>query len=91
MKKLIIRQSILTKKYFSRNDLFRLIKLSNGDIIFDKEMKLQGRSIHFEAKKDMCNKILSIKKIGMINHFLRSKVSIDQLNILHKESMKYFE
>lgn len=91
MKKPVFRRSILTKKYFNKTDLFRLVKLSSGEIIFDKEMKLQGRSIHFEAIKDICDEVLSIKKLGMINHFLKSSITNEEIILLHEESMKSFE
>lgn len=84
-----IRQCCITKKYFSRNDLYRIIRLKNGEVLFDTQMKHKGRSIHFS--KNMYKKIFHEKKRKMIEHFLKISIPLEKWNNFCNKTLSSLE
>ncbi len=70
-KRPVYRMCSVTREKFLKQDLFRLVKTSNG-VEFDKEQKLQGRGAYI--KKDLKTIELAFKRKSL-NKALKAEVS----------------
>lgn len=65
------RMCIVTKEKKPANELFKVVRLPNGDIMFDKNHTFLGRSAYISKNLEV---ILKAQKTGALNKALRKKV-----------------
>ncbi len=62
MKK-VLRRCVYCKKVGIKDEFLRIVRLKNGNIIFDNEYKYFGRSVYICKNKNCINNAFSKKKI----------------------------
>ena len=68
MNKVITRTCIVTRKALSREEMFRVVKTPNHEIIIDSTYKAQGRGCYLSKDKNL---ILKAKSKHIIEKHLR--------------------
>lgn len=89
MKKDILRKCIVTKESLTRDKLFRIVKTPEGNLVFDKSNKLNGRGAYI--KKELV--IKDDKKLKTrFEHTLKIKIDDNEfenlLNLMRNEVHK---
>ena len=85
-----LRQCCISKKYFPRNILSRLIRIKTGEIFFEKNIEnsqRKGRSLHFSPDETIIKKLFHPKKKKMVEHFLRISLSQEQWDDLCNKAL----
>ncbi len=52
MKKIPLRKCLATNKVYPKEELFRVVKLANGDVILDITGKVNGRGAYIYRSKE---------------------------------------
>jgi len=73
MKKVILRKDILTGKMFPSNELIRVVKTKDGQIIVDSTKKINGRGVYLQPNLEG---LTLIKKKRLLERGL--KVNVDE-------------
>ena len=74
MDKIILRMCIVTREKCDKNEMFRIVKDKNGNIIIDENGSIQGRGTYLKKDKDV---ILLAKKKNALSKGLRCNVPSD--------------
>lgn len=70
----IVRMSIVSRKILARNEMFRIVKTKDKQIIIDDTYKVQGRGAYLEKDKNI---ILLAKKKNSLARALKCEVKED--------------
>ena len=69
--KVIYRMSCVTRKILARDEMFRIVKTKDKQIVVDNTYKLQGRGAYLEKDKDI---ILMAQKKRVLSRALKIEV-----------------
>ena len=69
--KIIYRMSCVTRKILARDEMFRIVKTKDKQIVVDNTYKLQGRGAYLEKDKDI---ILTAQKKRVLSRALKTEV-----------------
>ena len=69
--KIIYRMSCVTRKILARDEMFRIVKTKDKQIVVDNTYKLQGRGAYLEKDKDI---ILMAQKKRVLSRALKIEV-----------------
>ena len=69
--KIIYRMSCVTRKILARDEMFRIVKTKDKQIVVDNTYKLQGRGAYLEKDKDI---ILTAQKKRVLSRALKIEV-----------------
>ena len=75
------RMCAVCRKKASKDEFFRIVKLSNGKIEFDEGEKFCGRGLYICKQKSCVEKGI---KTRVLNRGFKSEISIDTYNRLEK-------
>ena len=84
MKKIPMRECIVTKERLPKKELIRVVRTPDGEVIVDTTGKANGRGAYLKIDKEVFNQA---KKTKVLNRILNVEVSdevFDKLNELIK-------
>ena len=82
MKKIPLRTCVVTKEKLEKKELLRIVRTKDGNVIFDKSGKHNGKGAYL--KKDI-NVIEKAQKSGLLERVLEVKIPDEIYDILKKE------
>ena len=82
MKKIPLRTCVVTKEKLEKKDLLRIVKMPDGNVVYDKTGKQNGKGAYL--KKDI-NVIEKAQKSGLLERVLEVKIPDEIYDILKKE------
>ena len=82
MKKIPLRTCVVTKEKLEKKDLLRVVRTPEGNVIFDKSGKQNGKGAYL--KKDL-SVIEKAQKSGLLERVLEVKIPEEVYDILKKE------
>ncbi|MBE6155507.1 MAG: YlxR family protein [Firmicutes bacterium] len=74
MKKIPLRTCIITKEKCEKHELLRVVRTPDGQIIFDKSGKLNGKGAYIKKDKEV---ILRAQKNKNLDHTFEMEVPAD--------------
>lgn len=77
-----LRKCVISKERLYKNELFRILRTPEGDVVVDKTMKANGRGAYLKKDKDV---IMTAKKSKALDRQLEVEVKseiYDELLIL---------
>lgn len=80
-KKIINRKCVVTRKIYLKDNLLRVVRLPNGDIVFDEEQNKLGRGAYIYKSQDV---IIKAKNKDIITKVFNTCVD----NSLYDELLK---
>lgn len=79
MKKVPLRSCTVTHEKCEKKDLFRVVRMPDGSIVFDESGKLNGKGAYLKKDKDI---ILKAKKNKILDRALEKEVPDDVYEVL---------
>lgn len=70
-KKIPMRTCVVTKEKFPKNELVRVLRTPEGNIILDLTLKANGRGAYLKKDEDVINKA---KKTKVLNKMLETDI-----------------
>jgi predicted RNA-binding protein YlxR (DUF448 family) len=90
--KKVLRRCAISKIFLLQDDLFRIVRTPDGKVLFQKEVFLTGRGVHFTKEKRICEQIFSQKnKKSMLSILLKIPLSEKDILILKEQVFSALE
>ena len=71
MKKIPLRMCIVSREKCEKKDLFRIVRMPDGNVIYDKSGKQNGKGAYLKKDKEV---ILKAQKSKVLDHALEVSV-----------------
>lgn len=82
-----LRKCVISKERLYKNELFRILRTPEGDVVVDKTMKANGRGAYLKKDKDV---IMTAKKSKVLDRQLevevKSEIYDELLSLLDSEN-----
>ena len=82
-----LRKCVISKERLYKNELFRILRTPEGDVVVDSTMKANGRGAYLKKDKDV---IMTAKKTKVLDRQLevevKSEIYDELLNLLDSEN-----
>ena len=82
-----LRKCVISKERLYKNELFRILRTPEGDVVVDKTMKANGRGAYLKKDKDV---IMTAKKSKALDRQLevevKSEIYDELLSLLDSEN-----
>ena len=82
MKKIPLRTCVITKEKLEKKDLLRVVRTPEGNVIFDKSGKQNGKGAYLKKELSVIEKA---QKSGLLERVLEVKIPEEVFELLKKE------
>lgn len=90
--KKVFRRCAMSKDFLPRNNLFRIVRTPDGSVLFEKEVFLLGRGVHFKKERSICERLFSQKNgRSILSFLLKTPLSEKDILFLRQEVLSVFK